>query len=221
MFLARVCAGCGGVGPSPCDKCIAALRRVGEMPAPEPLAALFSAFVYVGPGREMLARLKYRNQRCSVRWLAAAMAVCVEQNCFFDMVTWAPTSARRRRQRGFDQAELLARAVGGLLGLSTAALLKRIDGAGQTGLSRQERFGAIEFKVRRQPQGRILLVDDVVTTGATLQAASRALLQAGAESVEGLVAAATPLPYTHPATSRPVSSVLTKKAKYGGRVSAA
>ncbi len=186
---------------------------VGEMPAPEPLAGLCAAFLYTGPGRAMLAGLKYRNQRASVGWLAAAMAKCVGEPECFAALTWAPTSPRRRRRRGFDQAELLARAVGKKLGLPVVSLLKRLDGAGQTGLNREQRFGAIQFKfvARRVPSGAVLLLDDVVTTGATLQAATRVLLQVGVPQVHGLVAAATPLPYSRPAPCQ-LSGAVTMRA---------
>jgi predicted amidophosphoribosyltransferase len=112
-----------------------------------------------------------------------------------DVVTWAPTAPGRRRARGYDQAEVLARAVARALGVPARGLLRRTDRAGpQTGRRRAERLArAPTFAVaaRRVP-ARVLVVDDVVTTGATLHAACSALVAGGAESVRAVAAAATP-----------------------------
>ena len=194
MLLLRVCAGCGGPGPSPCQRCTAEMRAVGEMSPTEPLAGLWAAFAYTGAGRELLARLKYRNQRSSVRWLASAMAAALPPGLVVDAVTWAPTSPRRRRRRGFDQAELLARALGREAGWSVTSLLKRVDAAGQTGRNRSQRSRAPVFDSPRPPPPKVLVVDDIITTGATLQAAAKSLIRAGAERVDAVVAGATPLP---------------------------
>ncbi|WP_419926324.1 ComF family protein [Candidatus Poriferisocius sp.] len=194
MLLMRVCAGCGGPGPSPCGRCRAGMRAVGEMAPPEPLTGLWAAFAYVGAGRELLARLKYHNQRSSVRWLASAMAAALPPGLPAVALTWAPTSPQRRRRRGFDQAELLARALGREVGLPVVSLLKRVDAAGQTGRSRRQRSCAPEFSYRRPPPASVLLVDDVITTGATLQAAATTLIRAGSERVCAVVAGTTPLP---------------------------
>ena len=194
MLLLRVCAGCGGPGPSPCRRCTGGMRAVGEIAPPEPLCGLWAAFVYAGAGRELLARLKYRNQRSSVRWLASAMVGALPSDFVVEAVTWAPTSHQRRRRRGFDQAELLARALGREAAVPVVPLLKRVDAAGQTGRSRSQRSRAPEFSSRHPPPATVLLVDDVVTTGATLQAAAETLIRAGAKRVEAVVAGATPLP---------------------------
>lgn len=210
MLFPCTCAGCEGPGPSPCRRCTAEMRAVGEMPPPEPLAGLWAAFVYVGAGRELLARLKYRNQRSCVRWLASAMAQALPPGLAVDSVTWAPTSSPRRRRRGFDQAELLARALGRETGLPVVPLLKRVDAAGQTGRSRSQRFCAPVFAPHRPPPTSVLLVDDVVTSGATLQAAASTLVRAGAGRVSAVVAGATPLPYT-PSSARQPPSVVTMR----------
>lgn len=170
------------------------MRAVGEMAAPEPLAGLWAAFAYTGAGRELVARLKYRNQRSSVRWLASAMAGALPPGLAVDAVTWAPTSPQRRRSRGFDQAELLARALGREADLPVVGLLRRIDAAGQTGRSRSQRSRAPVFEIRRSSPPAVLVVDDVITTGATLQAAAKCLITMGAERVDAVVAGATPLP---------------------------
>ncbi|MXZ85619.1 MAG: ComF family protein [Acidimicrobiia bacterium] len=211
MLFSQLCAGCDGPGPSPCRRCTADMRAVGEMAALEPLSGLWSVFAYAGAGRELLARLKYRNQRTCVRWLASAMAATLPSGLAVDAVTWAPTSAKRRRQRGFDQAELLARALSRETGVPFVRLLRRVDEAGQTGRNRSQRFRAPVFAARLASPSAVLVVDDVITTGATLQSAAKSLIAAGAERVDAVVAGATPLPYTTPSARQP-SGVATMRA---------
>jgi predicted amidophosphoribosyltransferase len=146
---------------------------------------------YEGVGRELLARLKYRDARQAVAPLADALAARVSGG-LIDTVTWIPTTDRRRRERGFDQAELLARAVARRLGRPCRRLLRRLGDDHQTGRTRSERLGGPRLVVVGVPPRNVLLIDDVVTTGATVRAAVEALRSAGAARVEPWVAAATP-----------------------------
>jgi predicted amidophosphoribosyltransferase len=154
---------------------------------------------YEDGGRELLARLKYRNARDALRWLAAGMAAAVAGSLSSGpapdpvVVTWAPTTAARRRARGFDQAELLARAVARTLGLPCRRLLRRHPGPPQTGRDLEGRRAGPVFTARRRAPPRVLLVDDVVTSGATVTAAARALRAAGAAHVVVVAGARTPL----------------------------
>jgi len=110
------------------------------------------------------------------------------------LVTWMPTTAQRRRSRGFDQAELLARAVAKDVGLKWHRLLHRGVGPPQTGGSLADRLRGPKFRADSVPTGaRVLLVDDVITSGATAAMAAAALRVAGAERVTVLAAARTPL----------------------------
>ena len=148
-------------------------------------------FSFAGAGRELLATLKYRNGRSVVPWLGASLARLVAGQ-HVDVVTWAPTHPDRRRRRGYDQAELLARAVARRLGVPCRPLLRRTDRAGpQTRLGRAERLAAPAFAASAAVAGRVVVVDDVVTTGATLAAAAAAVSAAGAADVICLAAAAT------------------------------
>jgi predicted amidophosphoribosyltransferase len=152
---------------------------------------------YEGVGRELLARLKYRDARQAVAPLADAIAARADAGrgidaWTIDAVTWIPTTDRRRRERGFDQAELLARAVARRLGRPCRRLLRRLGDDHQTGRSRSERLRGPTLVAAGVPPRNVLLIDDVVTTGATVRAAVEALTNAGAVRVQPWAAAATP-----------------------------
>jgi predicted amidophosphoribosyltransferase len=131
--------------------------------------------------------LKFGGRRDAVRALGAAMGHLPDRDV--DVVTWAPTTPSHRRARGFDQAELLARQVARTLGRRPRRLLLRPEGRSQTGHDRAERLTGPRFVTRGSAAYRVLVVDDVLTTGATLSAAAVALRRAGAVEVSGLTLA--------------------------------
>jgi predicted amidophosphoribosyltransferase len=164
------------------------------MPTPAGVDRCVALLSYEGAARELVARLKYRNARSSVAWLASAMAALVAGHAF-DAVTFVPTTPARRRERGFDQAELLAAAVARELGMRVTRLLRRGRAVAHTGASAAVRLASdTHIAPRGSAAGSVLLVDDVVTTGATLSGAAGALRAAGASHLVALVAARTPPP---------------------------
>ncbi len=194
MFLPVSCPVCGALGAAPCPGCAAELRRAPVLPPPPALDTCLAFLAYEGAARELVARLKYRNARSSLPFLARAMAGIVQaEGLVVDVVTWAPTTDARRRGRGFDQAELLARAVARRLGPGVACrrLLLRPPGPAQTGQPLDVRRAGPVFRPARPSPARVLLVDDVVTSGATVSAAARALKAAGAVEVHVVAAART------------------------------
>lgn len=191
MFLPTSCPVCGRPGPAPCAGCAAELRPAPALPGLAGLDSCAALLTYAGAGRELVARLKYRNARGSVPFLARGMAAIVPYQV--DLVTWAPTTPARIRRRGFDQARLLALAVARQLGVPCRPVLRRRPGPAQTGRDALTRHSGPGFAGARGVKGRrVLLVDDVVTTGATVAAASRALREAGATEVHVVAAARTP-----------------------------
>jgi predicted amidophosphoribosyltransferase len=111
------------------------------------------------------------------------------------VVTWAPANAVHIKQRGFDHGELLARAVAKRLHLPVKELLTRQLDTAMTGRAAAARH--VTLRPACPVSGSVLLVDDVVTTGATSSAAARALKSAGAIRVIVLAAAYTPAPGTN------------------------
>jgi len=192
VFFSVSCPVCGAQGAAPCAECARRLRPAPDLATPDGLDGLVAPLSYTGVGRELVARLKYRNARAVLPVVASAIAAMVDP-ATVDVVTWAPTSAARRRQRGFDQARLLARAVARRLHRPCRSLLTRQPGPPQTGRPKRERVSGPQFTVTRRPPPRVLVIDDVVTTGATMIAAARALKMSGVVVVKGAAAARTPL----------------------------
>lgn len=188
-ILPTACAGCNQPGAALCRRCRFSLAT-SVSPVTE--QGVRAAFAFEGVSRQVLLSLKYHNRRTVARELAGHIVRRVRLPQV-DVVTWAPTGGERSRRRGFDQAELLARAVAHELGVPCKRLLYRAHGQPQTGLSRSQRLAGPGFRARHTRSGlRVLLIDDVVTTGATLASAQASLRAAGIAEVICLAAAATP-----------------------------
>ncbi len=151
-----------------------------------------SPFYYEGAVRESVRRFKFGGCRGYAGLYAAFMADCAQAHFQdgFDLVTWAPVGGGRLRRRGYDQGALLAEAVGARMGLSVrATLMKTVENEPQsTRASAEERranvLGVYALRPDAGAEGlRVLLVDDVVTTGATLSECARVLRTGGASSV--------------------------------------
>jgi len=151
--------------------------------------------------------LKYERMEPLAKWFAARLATAVRregERFQADIVVPVPLHPVRERERGHNQAALLAKPLARALGLPyRPVLLQRIrERPRKTVLSIEERWEAVRGAFTTRPGSqvdklRVLLVDDVLTTGATLDACARALLAGGAQSVVGLtVARATRSPVT-------------------------
>ena len=192
-LLPLACPGCGRPADPVCPRCAATVRPAPSAPAPAGVDAWAAAFAYEGVARELVARVKYRRAHAATLWLADAMAPLLAPP-LPGVVTWAPTSPERRRERGFDHAEILARRVARQVRRPLRRLLVRLPGPAQTGRPAGDRRTGPRFSARGKVGPSVLVVDDVATTGATLAAAAAALRAAGAVRVVALTAARTPLP---------------------------
>lgn len=195
-MLPTTCPGCQNYGFPVCLACAALFQSAPAAPPPAGVDAWAAPFAYEGVARRLITQIKYRGGHSASEWLAKAMVDCVPvrqsvaQQSF--LITWAPTTRARRRARGFDQAEILARAVGEKMGQPTRLLLRRSSGRPQTGLSGADRRHAPSFSSVHSVTGLVLLIDDVATTGATLSAAAESLKKSGASRVVAITAARTP-----------------------------
>jgi predicted amidophosphoribosyltransferase len=154
-------------------------------PAPPGIDWVVALGEYRGELRAAVLQLKGAGRAHLLPELADRLAFAVD--AFRpDVVTWVPTTPERRRGRGFDQSRLLARAVGRRLRAPSRALLVRRTGA-QHGLDGAARRSGLAFEAHRGCPLRVLLVDDVMTTGASLSAAAGALRAAGAMQVVAAV----------------------------------
>ena len=197
MLFEQRCESCGGGDERRplCESCTARLRSA-MLPAPVRLhgVEIHAATIYDGVARNLVLVLKRRR---SVATAGILGGLVVERLDIpeVDVVTWAPTSGRHVRERGHDQARLLASVVAHRLGVRPRRCLRRQGEGAQTGSSRRVRLSGPTFTASPFVVGRrILVIDDVVTTGATLSVAHRCLTDRGASFVACVAVAATPEP---------------------------
>ena len=183
------CAACGHVAVGLCVACQEEVRPAGEIRPSVGWVKGFSlvaAVSYEGPARRLVLAAKRSHAHGGVEHMAA----CMEQLVPVDaVITWAPTSIRRIRERGYDQAKLLAEALGRRTQRPVVEMLLRTSGA-QHGQHRQGRdhvsFVGIGGPSRISQNAQIVVVDDVITTSATLLAAGRALRAEGKQQIIGI-----------------------------------
>jgi ComF family protein len=205
------CVSCDAFGAFICDRCHADMTRADGsrcdtcwMPLdPEracrrcrafrpALRGVRSAFVYETAARDAVLALKFRGLSAAAPLMAGAMAeVLAKWRPPVTCIVPVPLSGRRRRLRGYNQSDLIAKEVGRLTGISlTRRALKRDRHThSQATLSGDARWQNIvgAFGAGKEvPTGGVLLLDDVITTGATLNTCARVLLSEGAGDVFAL-----------------------------------
>ena len=191
------CPFCGRVLDTPgiCDACRRELPWTGDADAlrqgPDGFRCAAPLW-YEGLAKEGLHRFKFQGMSSAAGPLGELIAQCAAEHLSgaFDTVTWVPVSAKRLRQRGYDQARLLAESACRLWETAPVPLLRKtVHNPAQSGLKeaavrRANVKGVYEPGNTAEIRGRrILLIDDICTTGATLAECARILREAGAEDV--------------------------------------
>jgi ComF family protein len=210
LFPAR-CVGCGRRGRLLCDGCRADLPRLANVcrrcalprgvtrsacrgcsqlsPA---LASLRAVCAFEGAARSAVHALKFRGGRTLAPVLGEVMREYLRTSPLrVDLVVPVPSAPGRQRERGYNQAHLLAEQVAPVVGgVLDPHVLERGDRPAQSTLGAADRMAnlATAIRVRRgMSEQRVLVVDDVATTGATVSACAEALASAGASNVRALV----------------------------------
>ena len=199
LALLETCPHCGSV--------LSACTCLGDNLGRSGLTALFKLFYYHPRDNAvqnmMIYALKHRADRRVIERLSFDLAQVIKKHCDIVgddyLLTYAPRSRKAKRAHGFDHMAYLSRAVAARLGIPCVPLLSRHGGAEQkkqrdTGARYRNMKDAYRYIGRVALKGKhILLLDDLMTSGATLKAAARTLRRAGAVRVSAAVLAVTPL----------------------------
>lgn len=191
--LCIACAADAGRAAPLCPECRIELDRGGGRVGP---AGCWSAFAYDGPAGAMVRALKFGGRVPIADVMAAQIAAHAPPGLLAGALVPVPVHRAHERRRGLAHASLLAAALARRTGLSVVDCLERVgDPRPQVGRGRRERLagpaGAVALRTVADPPARALLVDDVITTGATIAACAAALRAAGSGRVAAIAYART------------------------------
>lgn len=197
LFYPPRCTLCHAFVPSSrvklCDSC--SVWVLHQKPVRKKLRfadACFAPLPYEEPLRSSIHRFKFAGRVYYAPVYADWMAANILENAVhpFDCITYAPVSRRRKLRRGYDQAEKLARALAERLELPALRMLRKQRNnppQSKTGTAQSRRANVLGVYAPVHPEAiagkRVLLIDDIITTGATAEECARVLLTAGASSV--------------------------------------
>ncbi len=150
---------------------------------------IFAPYKYEGLAKDLVKVLKFERAKQASTVIAEQLDAKLP-HFEWDYVTFAPTASKRARQRGYDQAELIAEHFARIRGLEDKKLLLRVNKMRQVGSDRKTRLKQLEqafLPVRKVSNEHILIIDDVMSTGSSLQTAAKVLRESGASRVDGAV----------------------------------
>ncbi len=153
-----------------------------------PLRRVYAFYDFEEINQLLVHKLKY--ERSKVAYLPIAQMITSKHLTHYDIICPIPTSAKHRRQRGYGHAEVIAKEVANLTGVYYRKLLVKTNSTRQVGSSRAKRFKQAENSYQstlKAKGGSVLLVDDVLSTGATIEACAKILKLNGAKKVDALV----------------------------------
>jgi competence protein ComFC len=197
ILLPRICLGCGKEGRYICDQCSLFLSEATSIFARGKLEEVASAWEYEGLIKKIILKIKYEGMFDAIDELTEKIferrELYIPENT---IITFVPMFKRKERRRGFNQAELIARKVAKKTGREIFPLLEKIkDTPSQTELNKKERAKNVRDSFRMKEKINcpkdILIIDDVWTSGATMEECARILRIAGAKNIRGFVLAKT------------------------------
>jgi len=186
ILFPRFCLSCGREGKYICDKCEVFLSEVLSS------KEVFSIWEYEGLMEKLIWKIKFDGQYHIIDELVEKAIAKIELNLPEDTyITYVPMCRKREKQRGFNQAELIAKRMGEKTGRPVVKLLEKTkDNRSQVGLGPQERAenvrGVFQFQTKLnlvQVPSSVLLVDDVYTTGATMNECMKVLKRNGVKNI--------------------------------------
>jgi ComF family protein len=196
LLFPKKCLGCGKTGSYVCQECQVGVWEAEPGPRPANLDGLICLWAYDGLVKKAIKQAKYNGRYDLLKFLISNFKFL--NNFQFhnvQAVVSVPLHRNRFMERGFNQAEVIAKEISKIYKIPVVNLLTRIKDTGhQTLRTRPERLMALKnaFKIKnlklKVPQA-VLLVDDVLTTGATLSECAKTLKKAGVKKVYGLVLA--------------------------------
>lgn len=206
-FAPHECLGCGAEGSLLCPACRLLFSQIPERcyrckklspdnktcsscRSSSALHAVRAVTVYDFIAKDLVWHLKFQGAQAAAAEIAALIASCLFAEGV--LLVHVPTATGRVRQRGYDQARLIAREVSRITGIPNRSLLSRVGQHHQVGASREQRITQLKkaFRVNDPAvvkDASIVLIDDVLTTGATLEAAARTLKAGGAKRIDAVV----------------------------------
>lgn len=210
LLAPQICLGCGTEGSVLCETCIGLyhepiqsrcagchslsdeFRICSKCRSWLPLSKVYICGNYEGVGKQLVKSLKFEQKRQSSEPISEIMSKLLLKINKNSILCPVPTAPKRVRERGFDHALLTSKNLSSLTGLETKTLLTRKSNTRQLGSSRKQRISQVmdEFELVKGAEildKEIIIVDDVMTTGATLSAVAQILKKAGAKSVSAII----------------------------------